>query len=249
MAQNETQGMEAAAPQGGTGSQGVTEGSATPASTPGAGSQGKSAVGQQQQQQRKSETGTGSAATGREQGDRIARRETREDTLSNFFGGGPFFGGASPFAIFRLLSDDMERLFLGSRGQGQGHLGTSAGRFLPTIDVDERDDKILVRADLPGLKEDDFRVEIEDDALVIQGERRDEREDVRGGIRRAERSYGSFRRVIPLPQGANVEEADARFENGVLEIQIPLEQQSRSRRLEVKSGTGSGSTPSDPTRH
>ena len=247
MAQNERQGMEAAAPQGGTGPQGGTEGSATPASTRGAGSQGTSATGQE----RKTETGTTGEATGREQGGRLTRRETREEGLGHLFGGGPFFGGASPFALFRLLSDDMDRLFFGSRGQGQGQLGTSVGRFLLNVDIDERDDRLLVRADLPGLKPDDFRVEIEDDAIVIQGERRDEREDVRGGIRRAERSYGSFRRVIPLPQGAKVEEADARFENGVLEIQIPVEQQARSRRLEVRSGSGSdpGTKPSDPTRH
>ena len=238
MAQNEKQGMEAAAPSGSASQSGT------------AGSQGTSAGGQQQ---RKMETGTGSTTTGHESGQqsaRLARRETREDALGNLFGATPFFGSASPFALFRLLSDDMDRLFFGGgRGQGQGQLGTAVGRFMPNIDTEERDDRILVRADLPGVKVDDFRVEIEDDALVIQGERRDEREDVRGGIRRVERSYGAFRRVIPLPPGANLEQAEARFDNGVLEVQIPFEQKSGSRRLEVQSGSSSGSTSKDPTRH
>jgi HSP20 family protein len=67
-----------------------------------------------------------------------------------------------------------------------------------------------------------------------------------------ERSHGTFRRVIPLPQGANLEAAQARFENGVLEIDIPFQQQSKSRRLEVRTGSTSGSasgSTSDPTRH
>ncbi len=184
-------------------------------------------------------TTQGSSTTGREQptqsGGRLSRREGWEDPVTPF---------GSPFALFRRLSDDMDRLFFGG-GQGLGSFGGVGMRFMPNVDVEERDDKILVRADLPGVNPDDFRVDIEDDSLVLQGERRNVREETRGGIRRSERSYGSFRRVIPLPQGANLEAADARFENGVLEIEIPLQQQSKTRRLEVHSGSKS----SDPTRH
>ena len=193
----------------------------------------------------------GSGTTGREQETRPVGRIGRqgwEDQVGTFFGG-------SPFALFRRLSDDMDRLFFGG-GQGLGSFGTFGARFVPNVDVEEREDRILVRADLPGLNPEDFRVDIEDDALVLQGERRQVREETRGGIRRSERSYGSFRRVIPLPPGAKVEAADARFENGVLEIDIPVQQQSRSRRLEVRSG-GSPGTPgassstggSDATKH
>jgi len=181
-----------------------------------------------------------SGTTARDQqtqpGARVTRREGWEDRATPFFG--------SPFALFRRLSDDMDRLFFGG-GQGLGSFGGVGVRFMPNVDVEEREDKVLVRADLPGVNPDDFRVDIEDDSLVLQGERRNVREETRGGIRRSERSYGSFRRVIPLPQGANLEAADARFENGVLEIEIPLQQQSKSRRLEIHSGAKS----SDPTRH
>jgi HSP20 family protein len=185
--------------------------------------------------------------TGREptqQGSRLSRREGWEDQFTSFFGG-------SPFALFRRLSDDMDRLFFGG-SQGLSTLAPFAGRFMPHIDVEERDDRIVVRADLPGCRPEDFHVDIEDEALVIQGERRSQQEETRGGIRRSERSYGNFRRVIPLPPGANAEAADARFENGVLEIDIPVQQQSRSRRVEVRSGTSggtSGSTSSEPTHH
>jgi len=236
MAQNDPQSMEAAGASGTTGSrtgsqagvdeQGRTQTGSTPpeASTPGSGTAGREQA----------------QSTGR-----LGRREGLEEQLT------PFFGG-SPFALFRKLSDDMDRLFFGG-GQGLGSFGGLGTRFIPNVDVEERDDRILVRADLPGVSPDDFRVDIEDDALVLQGERRTVREETKGGIRRSERSYGSFRRVIPLPQGANVEAADARFENGVLEIEIPRLQQSKSRRLEIRSGSAPeskpGSTSGDPTRH
>lgn len=239
MAQNDPQKMEAAGPSGTTGSRtssgssgtesGRTQGSATQigGTTEASSSQGSDTTGREQQ--------------GREQqpreGGRIARREGWDDQLSSFFGG-------SPFALFRRLSDDMDRLFFGG-SQGVTNFGPFGGRFMPHIDVEERDDRVLVRADLPGCRPEDFHVDIEDDALVIQGERRTQQDETRGGIRRSERSYGSFRRVIALPPGANPEAADARFENGVLEISVPVEQQSRSRRLDIRSGGSSGPIPSD----
>jgi len=238
MAQTEKQGMQAAAQGGTTGSQSTENSSAQPAT-------GTSQGGGPGREQQKTEPGSGTTLSGRETGEsgrRLSRREGWEDPLTHLFGG-------SPFALFRSLSDDMDRLFFGGRSQGVGTPGAFGGRFLPQIDVQERDDKLVVRADLPGVKPDDFRVDIEDDALVLSGERRDEREENRGGIRRAERTHGSFRRVIPLPQGADVENAAARFENGVLEIEIPFQQQVKTRRLQVQTGATSSSTTSDPTRH
>jgi len=190
-------------------------------------------------EQARGQTTQAGGTTGREQQEgqtrgRLARQGWEDQ--------GGFFG--SPFALFRRLSDDMDRLFFG--GPSVGAFGSIGGRFVPNIDVEEREDKIFVRADLPGVRPEDFHVDIQDDSLVLQGERRSEREETRGGVRRVERSHGTFRRVIPLPQGANLEAADAHFENGVLEIEIPLEQQTKSRRLEVHSG---GTSTSDTTKH
>lgn len=173
----------------------------------------------------------------------LTRRDAWDDPLTGLFGG-------SPFALFRRLSDDMDRLLFGGGGQGLATFGAAlGGRFLPNVDVSERDGKLLISADLPGVALDDFHVEIEDQSLVLEGERRNQHEDTRGGVRRVERSYGTFRRVIPLPPGANAEAAQARFDNGVLQIEMPFQQQSRNRRLEVQSGGTSGSTLSDKTRH
>lgn len=252
MAQNEPQGMEAAA--GGhsetTGSTGSRSGSESSGASARTGSSAAEGGEEARTPSGTTQTGTtqGGMSRREEQGQsgrRLARREGWDDPLSAFF-------GVSPFALFRRLSDDMDRMFFGG-GQAAGNLAGLGMRFIPNIDVEERDDRIVVRADLPGVNLDDLEVQIEDDGVVIQGERRFDREDTRGGIRRFERSHGSFRRVVPLPPGANTDAAEARFENGVLEIDIPVQQQQRSRRLDVHSGgspgTTSGTTSSDPTRH
>lgn len=254
MAQNDPRGIEAAGQGGTTGSRTGTESSGVSA-----GSRSPASAGTEQSRtQTTIPVGTtpGAATPGREEqqqkqsGSRLAHRERWEgDPLGSFFGG-------SPFSLFRRLSDDMDRLFFGGSA-GVSNFGPFGGRFMPHIDVEERDDRIVVRADLPGCRPEDFKVDIEDDALVIQGERRSHQEETKGGIRRAERSYGSFRRVIALPPGANIEAADARFDNGELEIEIPVQQQTKSRRLEVhssggtgpSSGTAGGTGTSETTRH
>jgi HSP20 family protein len=143
----------------------------------------------------------------------------------------PFFG-ASPFTLFRRMTEEMDRLLFGSPSAF-----AFAGRFAPQIELAEHDGKLWIRADLPGCTSDDFRVDVQENSLILSGERRSEEEHTRGGVHRSERTYGSFRRVIPLPPGADVDAAEARFQNGVLEISIPLPEQPRARRLEVRSET------------
>jgi len=86
---------------------------------------------------------------------------------------------------------------------------------------------------------DDVRIEIRDDALVLEGERRSEIEVEEEGVYRSERVYGRFSRVIPLPDGADLDKASARFENGVLEVEIPLREDARRRRIEIQGGAAS----------
>ena len=98
----------------------------------------------------------------------------------------------------------------------------------------ERDNKLIVSADLPGLDKNDVKVEMNDNVLTIEGERKNERRDEESGWN--ERSYGHFVRTIALPEGIHGENANATFKNGVLEITLdaPRQAQARGRRIEVK---------------
>lgn len=174
------------------------------------------------------------------------------------YGVAPFFGvyGGGPFTLMRRISDEMDRLLesfgldrslLPDQGRGAAAGGQGlASVWSPRIDITERDNKLVIQAELPGLRGEDVNVQIEPDAVIIEGERRDENERSDKGRHVRERFYGSFYRTIPLPEGVDVDQANATFRNGVLEIELPIGQQQRGRRLEVHEQTGasSGSTAS-----
>jgi HSP20 family protein len=106
--------------------------------------------------------------------------------------------------------------------------------WAPELDVSQKDNELVIRADLPGMKRDDVHVDVTDSDITISGERRQEEESERGGIYRSERRYGSFCRTIPLPEGAITDQAKASFTNGVLMVRVPAPPQTiRGRRLEI----------------
>jgi HSP20 family protein len=151
----------------------------------------------------------------------------------------------------RALNDEMGRLFesfltgSGTGGLAQSDLGrmpalAQAADWVPQIEVFERNNRLVIRADLPGVERGDVRVEIRDDAVVIQGDRQEEHEKRQGGIYVSEVVRGSFYREIPLPENVNVNDATAVFRDGVLEIVIPETQQaSEPRRLDVQDASQS----------
>jgi HSP20 family protein len=150
-------------------------------------------------------------------------------------------GGLSPFSLMRRMLEDMDRMFegLGSARAGlEGSTGGFAPIWSPAIDVVERDDRFVVRADVPGLSPDDIRLEVRDGALVLEGERKQEIEvEGKEGVYRSERMYGRFARMIPLPEAADLDKVAARFENGVLEVEIPLREDAQRRRIEIQSSS------------
>jgi HSP20 family protein len=109
--------------------------------------------------------------------------------------------------------------------------------WVPQIEIFERKGELCVRADLPGMTKDNIDVEITGNTLVLRGERRSEHEEEEEqGYYRTERSYGSFYRTIPLPEGIDAENAEASFRNGVLEITMPAPERGERRRLEIREG-------------
>jgi HSP20 family protein len=157
---------------------------------------------------------------------------------------GEFFT-LSPITLMRRFTEDIDRAFGLSTGRGRSSsdldVSTDDFTWTPTIEVRQQGDNLVIHADLPGLSENDVSVEVTDDGLVIQGERRREQTVEDGGIIRSERVYGRFYRLIPLPDDAKVEDAKANFQNGVLEITVPVPQSERqNRQIPVGASSQSG---------
>jgi HSP20 family protein len=151
----------------------------------------------------------------------------------------------TPFGFMRRFATDMEQLFEDFKGfQVPSLFGREFFPFTrefehvdwsPEIEVRQKDGEFIVRTDLPGLKKDDVKVELTDNLLTISGERKEEKEEKREGYYRSERSYGSFYRQIPLPEGAKTDTATAEFTDGVLQITMQAAQREpKVRRVEIK---------------
>ena len=144
---------------------------------------------------------------------------------------------SSPFNALQRFADEIDRMFenfgLGRRPERSSLWHEPADVWAPEVEVFQRNNELTIRADLPGLKRDEVTVEVAENAVTIQGERKREHSEEREGFYRTERSYGSFSRTIPLPEGAITEQAKASFDNGVLEITMPTPPASKARRLDI----------------
>jgi len=148
---------------------------------------------------------------------------------------------SSPFSLMRRLSDDMERIF---EDAWPGHrlprlfrgIDLATTRWAPEIEAFERKGEFVVRADLPGMTRENIKVEVSEGDLVIQGERKEEKEQKEKGYYTCDRTYGSFYRAVPLPEGVKADEAKATFKDGVLEIAMPASKvpEKHGRQLEIK---------------
>lgn len=153
----------------------------------------------------------------------------------------------TPFGFMRQFATDMERLFEDFQSSRlPGFFGREFFPFTrefepvdwsPEVEVRQNDGQFIVRTDLPGVRKDDVKVELTDNLLTISGERKEEKEVKSEGYFRSERSYGSFYRQVPLPDGAKTDTATAEFIDGVLQItmQAPA-REPKPRRLEIKRG-------------
>lgn len=145
----------------------------------------------------------------------------------------------SPFGFVRRFAENMERMFEPFDTLRFPNFFKSEFDqvgWMPEIEVLQRNGELTVHADLPGLTKDDVKVELTAEMLAISGERKEEKVEKREGYYHSERSYGTFYRQIPLPEGARTETATAKFTDGVLEITMQApKQEPRTRRLEIKA--------------
>jgi HSP20 family protein len=117
-----------------------------------------------------------------------------------------------------------------------GGNGSAARRWVPSMDLVETEEHFVLRADLPGLSEEDVAIELEDNVLTVSGERKAEHEDKKEGFYRMERSFGQFRRSLTLPDGVNADAIAATFDRGVLEVRIPKPEQRKPRKVAIQVG-------------
>jgi HSP20 family protein len=117
-------------------------------------------------------------------------------------------------------------------------VNTNSQRWAPPMDLVEADDHFVLKADLPGLGDDDVTIEVQDGTLTISGERKSEHETREKGWYRLERSFGRFSRSLTLPEGVDADRIDASFDKGVLEISIPKPEERKPRRIEIGANGG-----------
>lgn len=147
-----------------------------------------------------------------------------------------------PFGLLRQMTSDFDRMFENFGAPAfqwpllRSRPMIEAAKWFPEIDVFEKDNRLVTRVDLPGLKKEDVKVEVADGTLTISGERKSEVEEKKDKFYRCERQYGSFYRAIPLPEGVKLEDVLATFADGVLEVSIPIpaKQEIKPRTVEVK---------------
>jgi HSP20 family protein len=142
-----------------------------------------------------------------------------------------------PARELQSIQQEMNRLFGtffdGPEGPGNG---VTARRWIPAMDLVEDDGHYVLRADLPGLSQQDVRIELEGDVLTISGERASQQEERKEGYHRVERASGRFARSLTLPEGIDPESIEADFDKGVLEVRIPKPQERKPHRVAIKVG-------------
>lgn len=122
---------------------------------------------------------------------------------------------------WREMEERMDRLFGETLGWPMRQTVPVEGTWLPAVELFEREGKLVLRAELPGLKREDITVEVTDHTLTISGERKTEQEVKEQNYYRCERSYGAFQRSIALPTGVEQGQIEATFKDGILEVTLP----------------------------
>lgn len=151
---------------------------------------------------------------------KLARRDPFEEL--------DFFSNWNPFREFGVVPGRWTRLF------GEPGALAARGRFAPSVDISEDDDRYVVTVELPGSKKEDITVEMKDQVLTIRGEKRNEREEKKEHSRWIERSYGSFIRSFALPANAVGDRIKAEFKEGVLTVEVPKAEEAKPKTISIK---------------
>lgn len=138
-----------------------------------------------------------------------------------------------PFRELRNLQDEMNRLFnVNFAGKFNQEDMASSG-WTPSVDIYESEGEIVLEAELPGMKRDDFEVSIENNIITLKGEKNFEKSEESDSYHRVERAYGSFTRSFSLPRSVSAENTKADFSNGILRVSLPKKEEAKARKIKV----------------
>jgi len=142
-----------------------------------------------------------------------------------------------PYRELSSLQNRFNRVFGGTLPRERDE-ELSLGAWIPPVDIMEEKDRILMTAELPGFKESDIEIQMEGNLLTLRGERKSEVEKEGRTFHRMERSYGQFVRSFTLPNNVDRERIQAKFSNGLLEIELPKREEAKPKQIKISTGSG-----------
>jgi HSP20 family protein len=143
------------------------------------------------------------------------------------------FRELTPFGDFERMRRDMDRLWDSFFERGTLR-GEEAGEWLPSLDVAETKNEIVVKAEVPGLEPKDIDISLSDGLLTIKGEKKQEREEKEENYHLVERTYGSFTRSIRLPKEVQSDKINASYKNGILKVVLPKSEEAKKKEVKIK---------------
>lgn len=150
-----------------------------------------------------------------------------------------------PFRDVLTLQNRLNSLFQDYRGQSESD-AVSTAAFVPPVDIYEDEHKIVLKLEVPGLKQEDLDIQVENNILTVRGERKFEKEEKEENFHRIERRYGSFFRSFTVPTTVNTDGVKASYDAGVLRIELEKRAEARPRQIKVQAGSGAKQVESKP---
>lgn len=139
----------------------------------------------------------------------------------------------SPFRDLLNMQKELGRVFDGLFTDYDTE-GSFAATWAPRVDVVERKDSYVIKAELPGVDKNDVKITLQENVLTIRGEKKQEKEEKDSNMHRIERSYGAFERSFSLPTNVKGEKIDASYKDGILAITLPKVEEAKPKEIEVK---------------
>ena len=144
------------------------------------------------------------------------------------------FTELTPFKEFERMRRDMDRLWDSFLEGAPGRRGEERGEWLPSLDVSETKNELVVKAEVPGMDAKDIDISLSDGTLTIKGEKKQEKEEKEADYQLVERSYGSFIRSIRLPKEVQADKINASYKDGILKIALPKSEEAKKKEIKIK---------------